>query len=366
MMAEPFVQFEGVTRQWQGEGGIVDVFISIERGTFVSVLGPSGCGKSTMLRLLAGLETPQSGTIRIAGHDVTHASASERGLSMVFQSYALFPHLNVRENVLFGMRVRRVSRTAREEKFAEAVAMLGLEGLEPRKPSELSGGQRQRVALARAVVSGHPLCLMDEPLSNLDAKLRHAVRRDIKALQRQLALTVVYVTHDQTEAMSLSDKVVLMRDGRVEQVATPEMLYAHPVSTFAAEFVGDPPMVLVEGTALGASDVIVGIRPEHIEIADTTAADLVGAVEATEFLGAESRCIIAHHAARGLVVSVPGRVSWQPGERIGLRLREEHRVLFDAQTGRSKKDLQQDCGELRRQTDPCDSRKALPFQEPTV
>lgn len=365
-MAEPFVEFEGVTRQWQGEGGVVDVSVGIERGTFVSVLGPSGCGKSTLLRLLAGLETPQSGTIRIAGRDVTHAPASERGLSMVFQSYALFPHLNVRENVLFGMRVRRVPRAAREEKFAEAVRMLGLQGLEARKPSELSGGQRQRVALARAVVSGHPLCLMDEPLSNLDAKLRHAVRRDIKALQRQLALTVVYVTHDQTEAMSLSDKVVLMRDGRVEQIATPETLYAHPVSTFAAEFVGDPPMALVDGTALGASEVTVGIRPEHIEIADTVAADLVGVVEATEFLGAESRCIVAHDAARGLVVSVPGRVTWQPGERIGLRLPNEYRVLFDARTGRSKKDPQQDCGKLRRQTDPRDSRKALPFQEPTV
>jgi len=365
-MPEPFVEFEGVTRQWQGEGGVVDISVAIERGAFVSVLGPSGCGKSTMLRLLAGLETPQAGKVWIAGRDVTYSSASERGLSMVFQSYALFPHLSVRENVLFGMRVRRAARAARDQKFAEAVEMLGLEGLERRKPAELSGGQRQRVALARAVVSGHPLCLMDEPLSNLDAKLRHAVRRDIKALQGQLALTVVYVTHDQTEAMSLSDKVVLMRAGRVEQIASPEMLYAHPVSTFAAEFVGDPPMALVDGAALGAIGAIVGIRPEHIEIADAGTADLVGAVEATEFLGAESRCIVAHEAARGLVVSAPGRMAWQAGDRIGLRLPEECRVLFDARTGRSKKDPQQDCGGIRRQTGPRDSRKALPLQEPTV
>jgi sn-glycerol 3-phosphate transport system ATP-binding protein len=365
-MPEPFVEFEGVTRQWQGEGGVIDVSVGIERGAFVSILGPSGCGKSTMLRLLAGLETPQTGKVSIAGRDVTHLSASERGLSMVFQSYALFPHLNVRENVLFGMRVRRTPRAAREQKFAEAVQMLGLEGLEQRKPAELSGGQRQRVALARAVVSGHPLCLMDEPLSNLDAKLRHAVRRDIKALQRQLELTVVYVTHDQTEAMSLSDKVVLMRDGRIEQIADPETLYAHPVSTFAAEFVGDPPMALVDGGALGMSGTIVGMRPEHIGIADPVAADLVGTVEANEFLGAESRCIVAHEASRGLVVAAPGRIQRQPGERIGLRLSEEHRVLFDAQTGRNKKDPQQDCGENRRQTGPRNGRKALPLQEPTV
>jgi len=365
-MPERFVEFDAVTRQWRGEGGVVDISVSMERGAFVSILGPSGCGKSTMLRLLAGLETPQAGTIQIAGRDVTHASASERGLSMVFQSYALFPHLDVRENVLFGMRVRRATRATREQKFAEVVEMLGLEGLEQRKPAELSGGQRQRVALARAVVSGHPLCLMDEPLSNLDAKLRHAVRRDIKSLQRNLALTVVYVTHDQTEAMSLSDKVVLMRDGRIEQIADPETLYAHPVSTFAAEFVGDPPMALVDGAALGMSGAIVGMRPEHIEITDPEAADLVGAVEANEFLGAESRCFVAHEAARGLVVAAPGRIQRRAGDRIGLRLREEYRVLFDAQTGRNKKDPQQDCGGNRRQTGPRNGRKALPLQEPTV
>jgi len=365
-MAEPFLEVTGLTRQWSGEGGVVDVSMAIERGGFVSILGPSGCGKSTLLRLVAGLETAQAGTIRIAGRDVTHAPAAARGLSMVFQSYALFPHLSVAENILFGMRVRRVGRAAREAKLAEAGAMLGLEGLGRRKPAELSGGQRQRVALARAVVSGHPLCLMDEPLSNLDAKLRHSVRRDIKALQRRLGLTVVYVTHDQTEAMSLSDKVVLMRDARVEQIGSPEALYTRPASTFAAEFIGDPPMAIVSGAALGRPGEAVGIRPEHLRLVPPDVADLVGEVEDTEFLGAESRIVIAHKAARGLLASLPGRAGPRPGETVGLALPEEHRVLFDAETGMSKEDPQQDCGAPSRQTEPRDSRKAHPLKQPTA
>ena len=364
-VAEPFVEVSAVSRQWNGEGGVVNVSLGVGQGTFVSVLGPSGCGKSTLLRLLAGLETPQAGTIRIAGRDVTHAPASARGLSMVFQSYALFPHLSVRENIVFGMRVRRAPRAERERRLAEAVVMLGLEGLERRRPAELSGGQRQRVALARAVVSGHPLCLMDEPLSNLDAKLRHAVRRDIKALQRRLALTVIYVTHDQTEAMSLSDTVVLMRGGRVEQIATPEDLYARPVSTFAAEFVGDPPMALVEGAVLGHPGRIVGIRPQHVKMVAPEDADLVGTVEETEFLGAESRVIVQHAAAQGLVATAPGRAGTRPGQTVGLRLPERNRVLFDAATGRREEDPQQDCGGHRRQTEPRDSREASPLRQMT-
>jgi sn-glycerol 3-phosphate transport system ATP-binding protein len=344
-MPDSFVEIEGVTRQWKGQGGVVDVAARIGRGEFVSILGPSGCGKSTLLRLVAGLETPQSGAVRIAGRDVTHAPAAGRGLAMVFQSYALFPHLSVEENILFGMRVRRVPKAERAAKLSEAVGMLGLEGLGRRRPAELSGGQRQRVALARAVVSGHPLILMDEPLSNLDAKLRHAVRRDIKALQRRLDLTVIYVTHDQTEAMSLSDRVVLMREGRVEQTATPETLYDRPDSVFAAEFVGDPPMAMVDGAALGRPGETVGIRPERIAVAESGAADLAGTVEHVEFLGAQTRIAVAHDGARGLVVMAPGRVGRRPGETLALRLPEEDRVLFDARTGGRKKDPQQDCGD---------------------
>ncbi|TCP60500.1 carbohydrate ABC transporter ATP-binding protein (CUT1 family) [Rhodovulum bhavnagarense] len=359
-MSDPaYVALDGVTRQWGGRGGVADVSLDVAEGSFVSVLGPSGCGKSTLLRLISGLETPEAGSIHINGREVTHLQASGRGLSMVFQSYALFPHLSVRENILFGMRVRRVPRNARDEKLAEAVAMLGLEGLEGRKPAALSGGQRQRVALARAVVSGHPLCLMDEPLSNLDAKLRHSVRRDIKGLQRRLGLTVIYVTHDQTEAMSLSDQVVLMRDGRVEQVGSPRALYADPVSTFAAEFIGDPPMAIIEGAALGVSGALIGLRPEHLALAPSGQGDLTGVVREVEYMGAETHLIVDHPAARGLILSVPGHAAWQPGQEISLTLPKEHRVLFDAQTGKAKKDPQQDYGGDRRQTAPRDSRKAL-------
>ncbi|SIO47653.1 carbohydrate ABC transporter ATP-binding protein, CUT1 family [Rhodovulum sp. ES.010] len=359
MSEEPYVALSEVTRQWAGHGGVRDISLDVTRGSFVSVLGPSGCGKSTLLRLISGLERPEAGRVHIAGRDVTHLQASRRGLSMVFQSYALFPHLNVRENILFGMRVRRASRHECAAKLADAVEMLGLAGLEGRKPAALSGGQRQRVALARAVVSGHPLCLMDEPLSNLDAKLRHSVRRDIKTLQRRLGLTVVYVTHDQTEAMSLSDKVVLMRQGRVEQIGAPEALYAAPVSSFAAEFIGDPPMAMIDGAALGAPGARVGIRPAHLTIAEPRRADLEGTVRDVEYMGAHTHIVIDHPAARGLVISVQGHADRRPGEAIGLVLPREHRVLFDADTGRVKKDPQQDCGTNHRQTGPRDSRKAL-------
>ncbi len=354
-----FVSLDTVTRQWDGRGGVANVTLEVSEGDFVSVLGPSGCGKSTLLRVISGLEVPQSGIVRIAGREVTHLPASQRGLSMVFQSYALFPHLSVRENVIFGMKVRKVPKSEQAEKLAEATDMLGLAGLEARKPAELSGGQRQRVALARAVVSGHPLCLMDEPLSNLDAKLRHSVRRDIKALQRKLGLTVIYVTHDQTEAMSLSDTVVLMRDGRVEQADSPTTLYARPVSTFAAEFIGDPPMAMIQGAALGQGGVTIGIRPEHVAARRPGEGDLTGRVRDVEFLGAQTHVVVDHPAARGLIVFAPGAADCRPGDEIGVRIPEEHRVLFDAGTGLAKENPQQNYGADHRQTAPRDSRKAI-------
>ena len=220
-MSKPFVVLENVGKQWNGQLGVEGISLEIEEGSFVALLGPSGCGKSTSLRLLAGLEIPDQGKIFIDGADVTTSAASDRNLSMVFQSYALFPHLSVAENVIFGLKVRRVPKAERQEKMERALKITGLEGLEKRKPGELSGGQRQRVALARAIVAGQRLCLMDEPLSNLDAKLRSSVRKDIKKLQRDLGITVVYVTHDQTEAMSMADKVVLMKDGNIQQIGSP-------------------------------------------------------------------------------------------------------------------------------------------------
>lgn len=327
-----FVEVEGLGRQWAGKGGVRDVSVQVERGAFVSILGPSGCGKSTLLRLIAGLEKPDRGRIRIDGEDVTGRPPAQRGLSLVFQSYALFPHLTVRENVLFGMKVRRASKTAQAERLNEAVDMMGLGDLLDRKPSQLSGGQRQRVALARTVVSGHPLVLMDEPLSNLDAKLRTAVRRDIKALQQRLSLTVVYVTHDQSEAMSLSDHIVLMHDGAVVQAGSPQDLYTKPATPFAAEFIGDPPMALLDGALLGAdASTSVGIRVEHLSPAPTDAADIVAAVTACEFLGAETRILLDHSRARGLALHLPGSVDWPAGHRVGLHLPQDHRFVFEGE-----------------------------------
>ncbi|WP_209424986.1 ABC transporter ATP-binding protein [Pararhodobacter sp. SW119] len=338
----PFVSIEKITKTWNGQLGVRDISLEIPRGAFVALLGPSGCGKSTTLRLIAGLETPDSGTIRIDGRDVTASPASTRGLSMVFQSYALFPHLDVAENVLFGLKVRRVPKAEQRRKLAQALDLTGLTGLERRKPGEISGGQRQRVALARAVVAGHPLCLMDEPLSNLDAKLRHSVRREIKKLQRDLGMTVIYVTHDQTEAMSMADIVVLMKDGGIEQAGRPVDLYERPASTFVAGFVGSPPMALIEAEALppaltaATRDGIFGIRPEHLELAEAGAGHLHATISHCEYMGSETFLSFDTPGAAGLTVRLAGEVRKAPGETAELTFDPAHLHVFDKSTGYRK------------------------------
>src|SRR5438477_6004108 len=236
------VRLTGITKAWGATAAVENISFSAPAGHLVALLGPSGCGKSTTLRLIAGLETASAGTIRIAERDVTTLPPARRGVSMVFQSYALFPHLSVAENIVFGLRVRDVPKQERDARLKRAAAILGLEALLDRKPSQLSGGQQQRVALGRAIVAETPVCLMDEPLSNLDAQLRAEMRREIRGLQQKLDITMVYVTHDQTEAMTMADHVVLLRAGRIEQDAPPAALYAHPASVFAARFIGTPPM----------------------------------------------------------------------------------------------------------------------------
>jgi sn-glycerol 3-phosphate transport system ATP-binding protein len=356
-----FLTLEGLTRQWDGQGGVRDISLSLPQGDFLSILGPSGCGKSTLLRLIAGLEQPQAGQIRIDGCDVTALPPAKRNLSMVFQSYALFPHLSVAENVLFGLKVRRIARAERARRLAEVLAMTGLEGLERRKHSELSGGQRQRVALARAAVAEKPLCLMDEPLSNLDAKLRHSVRRDIRTLARKLALTVVYVTHDQGEAMSLSDTVVLMREGHIEQIGTPAALYKHPATTCAAQFIGEPPMALIDGSALGhEAPVTVGLRPEDMSLGPTGRCDLDAVIADVEFLGGETRLALDHPAASGLAVILPGPAQYAPGQSVGVVIPQENRRLFNAATGVLEKAPHQDpVAQGRTDPAPEDGHKAI-------
>src|SRR6187401_1351765 len=263
-MAE--VRLAGITKTWGSSAAVENVSFSAPDGHLVALLGPSGCGKSTTLRLIAGLETATAGMISIAGRDVTALPPAKRGVSMVFQNYALFPHLSVAENILFGLKVRDVPRAERDARLKRAAGILGLDALLERKPSQLSGGQQQRVALGRAIVAETKVCLMDEPLSNLDAQLRQEMRREIRALQLKLGITMVYVTHDQTEAMSMADQVVLLNAGRIEQDAPPAELYARPASVFAARFIGTPPMNIV--AAPGRPGLRLGVRPEHVRLVD--------------------------------------------------------------------------------------------------
>ena len=332
MTKSPFVVLDGIAKRWNGQLGVEGISLDIPEGSFTALLGPSGCGKSTTLRLLAGLELPDEGQIFIDGKDVTTSAASDRNLSMVFQSYALFPHLSVAENVVFGLKVRRVPKKERQEKLHRALEITGLLGYENRKPGELSGGQRQRVALARAIVAGQRLCLMDEPLSNLDAKLRNSVRKDIKKLQRDLGITVVYVTHDQTEAMSMADTVVLMKDGHIQQVGTPENLYNSPNNTFVAEFVGAPPMALIGTDALSGFEQgkTIGVRAENIQIVPKGEGRMSCTVNESEFLGSETLIGLDHANAAGLCVLKPGLSMMSEGDQIDITFSDEHLHVFDA------------------------------------
>jgi sn-glycerol 3-phosphate transport system ATP-binding protein len=360
-MAE-FIRLENVRKSWGTSVGVAGIDLSIAKGDFTVLLGPSGCGKSTLLRLVAGLELPDSGRVFIDGHDVTGESPSSRRLSMVFQSYALFPHLTVADNIVFGLKVRRVVKAERIQRLKKALALTGLEGLELRKPAELSGGQRQRVALARAVIADHPICLMDEPLSNLDAKLRHSVRQEIRAMHRELGMTVLYVTHDQTEAMGMADRIVLLNAGRIEQTGSPEEFYREPATTFAATFIGSPPMVLIADDAVpaqlrperedgGVGGCVVGVRPEDIEIGEPREGTLAARVNSTEFLGAEALVYLS--AASGdITARIDGQGSLDPGALVGLSWRLEAAHIFDAGTGRRlpKRIAKLDRGTIARPT----------------
>ncbi len=253
----PAVEFRHVTKRYGAAIAVDDVGFQIARGTLVTLLGPSGCGKTSTLRLVAGLEQPTTGQVLIGGQDVTMQSAADRDVSMVFQSYALFPHMTVLENVCYGLRASGIARTRSAAMAAEKLAAVGLAGFEARLPSELSGGQQQRVAVARAIVLEPQVLLFDEPLSNLDAKLRRRVRADIRALQQQLGLTVVYVTHDQEEALAVSDRIIVMQSGRIVQDGTPRTLYEQPANGFIADFIGNANLLPV---TLPAGDDGAGIR----------------------------------------------------------------------------------------------------------
>jgi ABC-type sugar transport system ATPase subunit len=333
------VRLRGVDKSFATASGELQVLFGVDldvaRGSFVALLGPSGCGKSTTLRLIAGLEHADAGEIRIDDRIVNDRPAKERNLGMVFQNYALFPHLDVAQNITFGLQARKVPRAECEQRLRDVAELVGLSEYLDRNPSQVSGGQRQRVALARALVSGASLVLMDEPLSNLDAKLRAEMRQELRELQQRLELTVVYVTHDQVEAMTMADEVAVMREGRIEQVASPRELYRRPASRAVAAFIGAPPMNLLRGRCDGdvvrdgsdralavspgeiGGDVFVGVRAEDVHLAGDNACFGVGAsVERLEDLGADVLVTARTRAGDRIVARLPGDTDLSAGTDI--------------------------------------------------
>ena len=320
------VVLDNLTKRWGAHTAVNHVSLLVPQGQLVAILGPSGCGKSTLLRLIAGLEEPSSGRVEINGQDVTKLSPSERQISMVFQSYALFPHLSVAENVIFGLKVRKVGRADRDARLKRVAELVELTPYLDRKPAQLSGGQRQRVALARAIIAEQPVCLMDEPLSNLDAQLRHEMRVEIRALQQRLGMTMVYVTHDQTEAMTMADLVVLMRNGGIEQAGAPAEIYNQPATSFVASFVGAPPMNLVPD-----GNIVRGIRPEHIRLGVGNDGDIArkGKITAVEYMGADTIVTVLTGQTHRVSMRLPGASALRSGDTLDFHWKPQDESQFD-------------------------------------
>jgi multiple sugar transport system ATP-binding protein len=333
------VRVRELTKEFPGGVRALDgLDLSISDGEFFALLGPSGCGKTTLLRTIAGLESATAGSVHIGDRDVTGRSPGDRDVAMVFQDYALFPHMTVQENIAYPLKIRRQPRAERAAKAARVGADLGLAGLMPRRPAELSGGQQQRVALARAVACRPSVFLFDEPLSNLDARLRLDARTFLKRLQRELAVTTVFVTHDQAEALALADRIAVLRDGRVRQIGTPREVFRRPANTFVANFIGSTPMNLLPGRVGGdgidvldgrvarpagladGEPVTVGIRPEYLAVAGTAVDEAVfaGQVSVIEHLGTSS--LVAVEVGGTLVgATVPDGEEPEPGATVWLR-----------------------------------------------
>jgi multiple sugar transport system ATP-binding protein len=342
------VELVGVAKRWGAVTAVEDLSLKIADREFLVLLGPSGCGKTTTMRMIAGLDDPSVGDILIDGERVNDVPARDRDLAMVFQNYGLYPHMTVAENIGYPLKVRRVPREERARRVRAAAERVELGELLGRRPAELSGGQRQRVALARAIVRTPRLFLMDEPLSNLDAKLRSVMRGQIRHLQRDLATTTVYVTHDQVEAMTLADRIVILSGGRVQQEGAPEEIYARPGNAFVAGFIGSPPMNLLPGAAEdgrftrpdGSVDgicargpVLLGQRPEDLRIVAPEAADLRGEVFSSELLG--DSVLIGVGLGRDLVTVKTGPGGQRRvGEPVGLALDHSKLHLFEAGSGR--------------------------------
>ena len=351
------VALKDVRKSYGGQEVIHGVSLDVKDGEFIVIVGPSGCGKSTLLRMVAGLERISSGDISIGGRVVNELEPRERNIAMVFQNYALYPHMSVFDNMAYGLKIAGMSKPDIRARVDIAAAMLKLEPYLDRKPRQLSGGQRQRVAMGRALVREPAVFLFDEPLSNLDAKLRVQMRLEIKTLQRQVSTTSLYVTHDQVEAMTLADRLVVMNEGVAEQIATPMEVYERPATTFVAGFIGSPAMNIVpaeerggeivlspgvavktgNASAAAGRKVMFGVRPEHLRAVPEAEADFSVAVAAVETLGADT---LAHGRLGGregegpnFVVRLPGSARVATGERIPLKVSEGAAHLFDEVTG---------------------------------
>ncbi len=336
------VVFDHVSKEYtRGAPPVVrDLSLAIEDRELVVVVGPSGCGKSTALRMIAGLEAITRGSLFIDAERMNDVAPKDRDVAMVFQSYALYPHMTCFENMAFALELRRVPRAEIARRVQEAARVLAIEPLLGRRPKELSGGQRQRVAIGRAIVREPRVFLMDEPLSNLDAKLRTTMRAELKRLHRTLGATIVYVTHDQTEAMTLGDRICVMRDGELLQMDTPEAIYERPASAFVATFIGVPPMNIVSGEIVGRPDALVGVRPEHLAIerereseSQSEAVEIEGDVQLIDWSGAEIFVHLATSFGTVIARSLDGE---RPalGSRLRALARERHLHFFDAATER--------------------------------
>lgn len=355
--------FDKVTKAYGQNEVVHSIDLEVKEKEFLVLVGPSGCGKSTLLRMIAGLEEITAGTISLGGKVINDVAPKDRGLAMVFQNYALYPHMNVYENMAFGLQQRKAPKEEIQKRVEEVGAILGLEDLLYRKPHELSGGQRQRVAMGRAMVRKPSVFLFDEPLSNLDAKLRIQMRAEIKLLHQRVQSTMVYVTHDQVEAMTLADRIVVLRDGYIEQVGTPLELFLNPANSFVAGFIGTPPMNLLEASFLSEADgdfivfeqgfrvpvprredatvkngqrVIMGLRTEEITIASESEDEKAewvfpGVVQVVEPLGNENHVHVSMNGVT-FVARCEGRTVVNAGDKIDVHFNLEHLHLFDAET----------------------------------
>ena len=338
-MSNAGIEFRQVTKRYGGSDSplvVKGIDLKVPKGTLTTILGPSGCGKTTTLRMIAGLDSPSSGQIFIDGQDVTTLGPAERNVSMVFQSYALFPHLSVLENVSYGLQVSGVSKADTERRAKAAMDSVGLSGFDQRSPSELSGGQQQRVAVARSLVLEPSVLLFDEPLSNLDARLRRSMREEIRDLQQRLKLTVAYVTHDQAEALAVSDQIVIMNAGLIAQAGTPQQLYEEPDSEFVAGFMGEAmlfagqaqddgsvqmgPLKVRSRRPVRAGPVKVAVRPEAWQVVTPGAGALEGRLSKLAYLGHVQELTVSTSLGEIFVVSPDVQRLWRVGETLGLQL----------------------------------------------